>query len=80
MYGAPYGSKDYQMVLTHIMTLNKHISDPNRIRAGDIIWLSALPKSSSQLKTQSNNALPPKSIAKLGIYQRLNLKCPALLP
>ncbi|MFH4534261.1 glycine zipper family protein [Vibrio diabolicus] len=50
------------------MTLNKHISDPNRIKAGDIIWLSALPKSSTQLNTQRNNALPPKSIAKLGTY------------
>lgn len=68
MYGAPYGSKDYQRVLTHIMTLNKHISDPNRIKAGDIIWLSALPKSSTQLNTQRNNALPPKSIAKLRTY------------
>ncbi|CAE6931857.1 hypothetical protein ACOMICROBIO_FLGHMIGD_03519 [Vibrio sp. B1FLJ16] len=59
------------MILTHIMTLNKHISDPNRIKAGDIIWLTSLPsstKSTSQQSKSNRNTSPPKSIARSTTY------------
>jgi len=60
MFGFTPKEKSYQVAVNHLMALNEHLKDPNKIFAGDILRLGIIPTTTPVVSplAQSNNKAP----------------------
>ena len=59
MFGSTPSDQSYQVAVKHLMLLNKHLKDPNKIFAGEILNLGVIPSYNSQINPYLQNSQEP---------------------